>query len=242
MGHVDDFQRYVEDLRRFDTQMFLAGHHRRRFLLAHSMGGCVASLYLQQEGAGSFHAAALSAPMFAPKILTPRIREMICAAMGMAGTVAGCRYVPGSGRYDDYPPRFRENALTHSPVRFRRMAAVFETRPELKVGGPSVRWVSEACRASRTARAGARLLQLPVLLLQAGEDALVCPGAQAEFVAGMNREGSSGQCRACTVAGARHELLMERDEFRLPVMYLILGFFDSIRPGGTVGDRPDLSR
>src|SRR5262249_5450299 len=65
IGHVESFGQYVADLKQVVDAVVIPGQHKRRFLLAHSMGGAIASLYLEQY-ANDFAAAVLSSPMHEP--------------------------------------------------------------------------------------------------------------------------------------------------------------------------------
>jgi lysophospholipase len=67
MGHVRDFQDYVSDLRKFYTDFVRPTAHKKHVLLGHSMGGCIASLYLEKHNQ-DFDAAVLSSPMHEPRL------------------------------------------------------------------------------------------------------------------------------------------------------------------------------
>lgn len=51
------------------VEHFDLGHYQERFLLAHSMGGAIATRYIQTTPAHPFSALALSAPMFGVNML-----------------------------------------------------------------------------------------------------------------------------------------------------------------------------
>ncbi len=44
-GHVVNFSDYVDDLAALWQQQVVPGHWRKRFILAHSMGGAIATLF-----------------------------------------------------------------------------------------------------------------------------------------------------------------------------------------------------
>ncbi|XPE42190.1 serine aminopeptidase domain-containing protein [Shigella flexneri] len=56
------FNDYVDNLTAFSQQEVLPGPWRKRYILAHSMGGAIATLFLQRRQ--SCDAIALCAPMF----------------------------------------------------------------------------------------------------------------------------------------------------------------------------------
>jgi lysophospholipase len=99
---------------------------------------------------------------------------------------------------------------------------VISSNPGVALGGPTNRWVREAIRATREARAGANRLIVPTLLLQAGDDRLVKPGGQERIVE------SAAACRRVVFPGADHELLMETDPIRDAVLREIRSFVRSL--------------
>lgn len=49
-GHVVNFSDYVDDLAALWQQQVVPGHWRKRFILAHSMGGAIATLFCNVTG------------------------------------------------------------------------------------------------------------------------------------------------------------------------------------------------
>ena len=78
------------------------------------------------------------------------------------------------------------------------------------MGGPTVGWTRQAIRSMTAALAPDYLerIELPLLLLSAGEDRLVDPREHAVLAARM-KHGKS-----LTIAQARHEIMMEIDPIR----------------------------
>lgn len=62
-GHVDNFSDYVDDLAAFWQQEVQPGPWRKRYILAHSMGGAISTLFLQRYD-HQCDAIALTAPMY----------------------------------------------------------------------------------------------------------------------------------------------------------------------------------
>ncbi|HEX2353982.1 MAG TPA: alpha/beta hydrolase, partial [Xanthobacteraceae bacterium] len=98
-----------------------------------------------------------------------------------------------------------------------------EAEPELVVGSPTVAWCDAAFRAMAElwhSNYAGRIRQ-PILIIAAGMDGIVSTAAIGEFAVRL-RSGSH-----LIVPGARHELLMEQDRFRIQA----LAAFDAFIPG-----------
>ena len=136
----------------------------------------------------------------------------------------------GFGRlYAAWGPRqkggtpFEINKLTSDLPRYQRNISLYETYPQLALGGPTIRWLRAASAASRIVcdpQFMARL-KVPMLVIAAGNDEVVSTSA-VEAYAGRLRLGS-----LLTIDGARHEILQEADVYREQ----LLGAFDAFIPG-----------
>jgi len=260
IGYVDEFRYYVDDLAAFiagPVRAARAADPRPLFLLAHSMGGTVAALYLEATQASGIAAAALVTPMMEPwtaggghPSLIDRLADAYCTRYSIDSERPGPlaeRYLDGAPFDEQYaavraaPPGTR-NELTHSALRFaRHWQARNDARcdgadcgsPHAKVGGVSVRWFNQACAAGERARGeAAAKITLPVLLLQGGSDTVVEPRAQREFCRHLNQAHGAGYCVGRTVPQALHSLFIEADAYRVPALQRVLGFFDCVRAGG----------
>ena len=236
-GHVHAFTDYVGDLRAFVRQEVLAGGHQRYVVIGHSMGGAVASVYLEQETGPSqpFRAAALSSPM-----------HEIRGAFGLSGDIltctgarlltalgAGTRYTLGGEGYSEARKNFEENEYTSSRVRYERLLQEYRDARRVQLGSPTHGWYAAACRAAKQARSNADKITVPVRLFRAGADTIVHSRGHDEFCAGLRRTQPSG-CGGpdggpIEIPDAKHELLIEADDKRSPVLLEILKFFDAQR-------------
>ncbi len=214
-GHVEDFGDYVEDLKIFLDEV-LGQRHRRVFVLAHSMGGAVTALFLQKHQ-GYFAGAILSSPMLGINCHPLPCRPMRWMANLAVWAGRGEHYVPQGGPYQGASP-FLNNVLTSSRARFVINFSLVVQNPALALGSPTFLWLRQALYGSAKAVAGAGRIEIPVLLLQAGNDKVVTAAAQRKFCR------NAPQCRLHSVAGARHELLMEKDLLRDEVINILQEF------------------
>lgn len=236
-GHVDNFDDYVDDLAAFWAQEVTPGPWRKRYILAHSMGGAISTLFLQRTPQAC-DAIALTAPMFGIVIRLPdwMVRHILDWAEGNPHMRES--YAIGTGRWQPLP--FSLNVLTHSRERYRRNLRFYADDPQLRVGGPTNHWVREGIRAGEMVLAGAVNDATPVLLIQAEEERVVDNRMHDRFceiraAAGHPCEGG----KPLVITGAYHEILFEKDAMRSVALNAIVDFFDRYNsPGGS----PALSR
>jgi lysophospholipase len=207
-GHVGDFSEYEIDAETFMTEIVLPDCPPPLFAIGHSMGGSV-MLRLARRGNRWFDRIVLSAPMIrlagTRSGLYPRFAARIMRYAGMGST-----YVPGGGSTVIAAGPFLNNNATSDPVRYARTKAVLDVAPGLGVGSPTVSWLDAAYRTmAEFANPGfAGKVRQPLMLVAAGRDQVVSTPAIEEIAIRL-RAGSH-----LIVAGARHELMMEQDNYR----------------------------
>lgn len=233
-GHVERFDDYVDDLETFVQTVVKKDAHPKLFVLAHSMGGGIATRHLERFP-GVFDAAALSSPMHQPNAKILISADSSCEWFQGTGWFFGQWWAGGTDKpYAHGPYVESSNEYTHSPERWARVLKVENESPKVRLGGPTRRWVAEACSASDKILAETKSIVTPVLVLQAGKDTAVMPDAQDAFCASLLKttrrscEGGAPQ----RIDGARHELLIEEDRYRVPAMKAILDFYAK-HQGGT---------
>jgi lysophospholipase len=192
-------------------------------MLSHSMGGHIGLRYLHAHG-DRFAGSAMSAPMFAIRLTpTPEpVARMLCAAAIRLGSAT--RYAPGQRDFalDRYV--FARNRLTSSRERYAALRQCVAATPELALGGVTYGWLGAALRSlALTRRTGyLETIKTPILICQAGAERIVSNRAQVEAV----RRLPNG--RLIVFPGARHELLLERDEIRDRVLAAVRTFADDV--------------
>lgn len=217
VGHVEDFSLYVRDLEKFVDNVLLPQGHRRLYILAHSMGGLVATLYAA-EHPDRLDGLVMVAPMFS--IDTQPWPQWLAywVASGLDWLGMGASYVLGHGDWREKP--FAQNQVTHSAVRFEYSEALLRNNKALAIGGVSNRWLKTSIEHTRKIRDIAPALNHKILLFQAEHDRFVFPDEINRFCESVRL------CIKVFVPGARHEILMESDSIREPVMEKIYGFIE----------------
>jgi len=151
VGYVAEFDYYVDDLDTFIYDVVKPERYKNRYLLAHSMGGAVATLYLERKP------------------------------------------------YQDIP--FEKNEQSQSVVRYYWYRHLYKEHPELRVGGPSPRWIWQAIEAANQCVLHANQISTPILLLQAGSDSIVDNHAHERF------NSKTPCCRIHVIPGAKHVMI-----------------------------------
>lgn len=212
IGHIDDFDGYLKDAK---AVLGTVDPTTIRILLGHSMGGHLA-LRAVAAGLVAPPAIVLSAPMIGLRPAAGLPPTVIAAIAWLMSAI---------GRGETFPPgqhdgeqaggeqgrqSFDGNTLTSDPDRFAVQAAWTGRTPALDVGGPSWAWFLAAYRSCRVLAQRRTLdsITMPVTIVQAGLEALVDNAAQDKAARRLPN------ARLVRIDGARHELLMERDDLR----------------------------
>lgn len=220
-GHVDRFADYQRGVAALVAFLRAEGLPEPWFLVGHSMGGCI-GLRAIHEGL-PVRAVAFSAPMWGIR-MHPALRPVAWVMATVAPLIGlGDRLVPSTSPMTYVlEAQFEGNLLTRDRGMFEFMQRQLTLHPELAIGGPTLRWLREALRETR---ALARLPSpaLPCLTMLGREERIVHIGAIRERMARW--PGAEFD----EVAGAEHELMMERPQIRARFYDRAAALFDAHR-------------
>ena len=217
-GYVAKSTDYVNDLSQLIEEVVKPESKGPLFILANSMGGAIATQYLI-ENPNTVSAFVAVSPMYAPGLkgipqeVAFRIFEGVC--------FFNSKDIVYGQSYDPFTLNYETNSVTTSAGRFNYALELLKTHPSFAVGGPTNQWTLEAIRMGLDIKLKAAQLLTPTLIFQAGNELIVLPEAQNEI------QSAAKDAQLLNVAGAKHELLMERDELRKPVLAKLVRFFDS---------------
>jgi lysophospholipase len=207
-GHVDDFGQFQADLDALVEKVLKPGCPRPWFGLCHSMGATVL-LGASQRGRCPFERLVLTSPMVAVKRVNHRgLAGLVVAALDSLGL--GGAFTPGGARESIWLSPFEGNVLTSDERRFARIAQLVAASPGLSLGGPTIGWTRAAFRQMR------RLddwksppgESTPMLIAAAGADQVTDTDAARRLASRLKG------AQFVAIEGARHEILIERDELR----------------------------
>ncbi len=220
-GYVKSFSDYAADLEQFFEEVVLPDCRGPYYILAHSSGALIALL-----SSPSMVNRVRRMVLIAPFLALPGQR-MSMKAIHRLTTLLG---LFGLGRlYAAWGPRpkggtpFEINKLTTDAARYRRNVHLYDTFPQLALGGPTIRWLRAASEAAQKVSRPEFMaaIKVPMLVVAAGADRVVSTRA-VEAYARHLRLGS-----LLTIDGAAHEILQEADLYREQ----FLAAFDAFIPG-----------
>ncbi|WP_169303025.1 alpha/beta fold hydrolase [Thalassotalea mangrovi] len=242
-GYVLSFDHYVEDLHEFIESEVTRRCEGSIFLLGHSMGGTIASLYVQKYPQ-HIQALALSAPMFG--LDTGSLPHWLATSLVATGHNINqlfsdqAWYFFGHGPYKEKP--FADNDLTHSRIRYQTFRDTWAEHPKVQLGGVTFAWLNAAIDGMEKVFRQLPLQKTPTLLIQAEQDTVVDNRAQDRFCQQhlqLTGQGCEPQ-RPLVIGEARHEILFESDPAREQALTAIVNFFNAhllqtLRPQGPGG-------
>ena len=224
-AHIPDFSAYDQDMDAVLRQLVkpLAAERGLPIIaMAHSMGGHILIRRLHAVR-HEFAAAILCAPMLG---INSRgspwwVVEKVAAYLNRNGPSTD--FVWGMATRDQLKLPFALQIVTSDPKRYARSQALLAADPELRLNGPTWGWLGAALAAIALTRSPgyAEVIETPSLLFGAGKDRVCDTEAVRAFASRMPK------AEYVEIAGAEHEILMEREIFRAELWLQVDNFIGS---------------
>lgn len=223
-GYVDKFQHYVDDFAQFFEEEVKPKTDSPLFLVGHSMGATIATLYLEQFP-DKFIASAMSAPLygFNPGMLPVFVAKPLSQILIGIKTLMGKSSDYFLGQFDYCQVPFKENKLTHCQARYDHFRYIYEQHNKLRLGGITFHWLATSLRAIKDLFRHINSIETPMLIIQSYDDEVVNLGDQTRF---YKRLEPKGICEKIELHGAKHEVFFETDLMRTTAITGMLKFFD----------------
>ncbi len=228
-GYVNSFQDYVDDLAYFIKNIIPPLCKAKPYILAHSMGGAIATRYMQ-DFPDAIKAAVIASPMLGfnsgpiPQFL---IKPLITSQIKLNQFFnQEPWYFLGQKNYR--PVAFKRNKLTHSANRYQIIDQLYRNNKSIQLGGVTGHWLTESVLAQEKIFQELNKLKTPILLLQSGSDSIVCRQAQYNFCQKLNKLQtiSCPGGKPFTINNAYHELFFEVDKYRNLALNKTLAWFE----------------
>ena len=227
-GYVQYFQDYVDDLRYFIENIVAKHCSSRPYLLAHSMGAAIATR-LMQDSPQAIKAAVISSPMLGfeagplPNFLAKALVKFKLTLNNLFSKTPW--YFLGQKNYS--PTSFSKNKLSHSALRYRVFTDLYQTNKKIQLGGVTTHWLAQCIAAHKVIFARLAKLETPIMVLQAGQDSVVCQQAQNDFCQQLYaiKKQSCPNGLPNRIDDAYHELFFESDSYRNLALTQALAWF-----------------
>jgi lysophospholipase len=220
-GHIDDFGRWIGDLRGIAADWRAEGSGPV-VMIGHSMGGHML-LRALAEGMTPPDAAVAVAPMLGIHSAPLPRWLAVAVAWTMVRLGLGDRQAWTQKEGSERLRRIRQQRLTHDPDRYADELWWRDHSRDIALGSPSWTWVLEALRSTRALALGEAITRIatPLLILAAERDQLVSTPAIRRVAARI-----PGARLHVYGAQAAHEILRESDPVRLDALARIDAFLD----------------
>lgn len=214
-GHVDSFDNYSSDLKLFMDTVVRKDDPKKIVILGYSMGGTVSLDYLINYN-HNIDKLILCSPMLKIKTgISERVAYFIVNLLIKFNKETD--YIPGGNKYDFSRVFFN---LSSSKIRYSMLQYLRDLYPMIILRAPTNRWLKETIKATRIVRREINKIDIPVLLLQAGKEAVVDTETQNKLAEDLSN------CHKIIIPGAKHDLLMEKDTMRDIAIKAILDFLE----------------
>jgi len=208
LGHATSFAPDVTATRAM-VKAVIRPDGRDPFVILGAGEGGVVALRALEEGLRA-NAAILSSPSF-DIADPPRPKgELIRLARWARGLKLGFLRYPGQAGWKRDGPDGVARRLTHDQARGAVQQAWQLANPDLRMGAPSLAWYAAFYDAVEATIRDLKRVDLPVVMLDAGEDHQALPQPQGAVCVGLPR------CVETRYATARHALHLETDSVRTP--------------------------
>lgn len=166
-GHISSFQEYTNEVSDWVSASFQ--FNVPVFLLGHSMGGLIATRFVQEQKP-ELAGVILSSPLYKMKHAPPKYLDL--AAHGLNSLTPSLKF---------------DSGLTSEMVTRNEEVHSYDADDPLFVRKVSVRWYREVVQAMKLAAASAgEIPDIPHLIMQAGNDLVTDESAVRSFVKKVN--------------------------------------------------------
>ena len=214
--HVDHFFRYVKDMHRIINKVVLPKTQEMPlYLYAHSMGGCISTLYLEKYP-GIFRKAVLSTPMYG---IQSGVSDFAAWSFGQAAALLGKEKEKLFTMGDFDPWESFEDCGCDSEARHTYYQKLRRENKEYQTSAGTYGWLVGAINAGKGAvsTSNAAKITIPVLLFQATEDDYVRAKEQDLFLSRIPNGRK-------IIVNSRHEINRSGNETLEPYLAEIFEF------------------
>lgn len=204
---------HLKDMDLFFRKICPRPKHMPAVLLGNSLGGLYGLHYLKQNP-HAFDQAVFCAPPFGKKVKCKRDLIIAFAAVCTSKFLKKDKYTPGAGDWSLEKKSGRPSQSTHDQERAGNLFEWQRHNPDLRMGGPTYGNLLAISQAMKTAKSKgfAEDITTPCTILSAAGDFMVSDTSHHVMAARLP------DCKVITLQGAKHNMIMETDEWRNKVL------------------------
>ena len=205
--YIKSYDQYLSDMKTFYDRIVSVKKPQGipAVLFAHSMGGAIASLYLESYP-DDFCLAILSSPMV--RIQTNGISRAKIALLGLYVHLFHKERMLSVGQQRFDGVRVFETSSAQSRARYDYLFDQRLTCPDYQTYGATFGWSLASVSATRKLIKKAASIKTPLLVFEAGCDHLVDPSGYRDFLSKVK------DARHITYQTSRHEIFNSTDQVR----------------------------
>ncbi|MBE5936116.1 MAG: alpha/beta hydrolase [Lachnospiraceae bacterium] len=217
--HVDSFDHYVYDLKRFvDDIVKKEAQGEKLHLYAHSLGGLIGTRYIQMYPE-DFEKVILCSPFFGINMDLPDKFIKICSRV-LIQVGQSKNYTLIHKKYDKFP-EFDE-MHTNSRARYEFNKEIHAQSSQYRMLGGSYKWIYECIMASEQVfkKENLEKIEADVLLITCGQDTMVDTSVHKKFA------NLIFNCRTFEIPESKHEPFFETDDIIAKFYRMVFDFLD----------------
>lgn len=217
--HIDSYLTYIQDFKNFMDQIVMTDPNEDYLLYAHSMGGGIGTLFIEQYPE-YFKGAVLSSPMM--EIETGAYPDIVTRLISSAAVKLGYEKTLFFGQAPftaDY--NFPESCTTSS-ARYHYLTDLKIQDMKLQENAGTFGWLRASLSAIDELIKNADQATIPILLFQSENDTLVRLKGHYAFAE------NAPDTELIYVPGAKHELYNAENEILIPYFNTIFDFYDTL--------------
>ncbi len=216
--HVSDFEEYVQDVHSFMDIVKNESKTKQYFLYAHSMGGAVSTLFLE-EYPDVFQCAVLSSPML--EMNYGNIPDIAVDALSAYSKVAfdDEEYGPGQKPFTGIVDF--ENSSMLDKDRYEYQFSQRLNHKEYQTWGGTWSWIRAGKEATSKILKNVKKIKTPILLLQAENDSMVKAEGQNIF------DQKNMNVTLLEYKGSKHEIFNATKDIREQYYKDVIDYFNA---------------
>ncbi len=215
---INSYDEYVKDFHSFITTIVYPDQgHKKLILYAHSMGGAIAALYLEQYQ-DIFSCAILSSPMLEINCGGIPLPIVHLVTLYKKLIHSDTEYVTGHQAFDGIP-QF-ETSCCLSEARYNYIFSWRLQDENYQTYGASYAWTRASLKAVHKLQRHVKLVKTPILLFQAGNDSTVKPGGQRRFAK------RAENVKLVVLSDSKHEIYNAKEAIREEYYHRLFDFIE----------------